>query len=299
MKAVVTGAGGLVGRVLVPKLEASGFDVHGCDLEVDVADPDAIGAFVAQVEPDAVVHLAAISATRLDDDAASSIFRINFGGAAAVLDAVRAHAPSARLLFVSSGLIYGRLAPGEESFDESAALRPRGAYEWTKAAGDRLMAEVHDLPVIRARPFNHTGWGRRDDFVESRFAKQLVAIEAGRLPREVSAFNVEGARDFLAVRDVCDAYVRLLDPSVPAGSYNIASGQGTTIREVFERLVAVSGIQAELITDPADQDADDRSVGNAGKLRGATGWEPVTPLDESLLEVIDFWREQEARAGSA
>ncbi len=299
MKAVVTGARGLVGRVLVPMLERSGIEVHGCDLEVDVADPDAIGAFIAAVQPDAVVHLAAISATHLDEEAASAIFRINFGGSAAVLDAVRAHAPGARLLFVSSGLIYGRLARGESSFDEQAPFRPRGAYEWTKAAGDRLMAEVRDLDVIRARPFNHTGWGRRDDFVESRFARQLVAIEAGRQPPEVRAYNVAGARDFLAVRDVCDAYVRLLDRSVPAGSYNIASGQGTTIREIFERLVAVSGIEAGLVVDPADQDADDRSVGNAGKLRHATGWKPETPLDETLADVIAFWREQEARGENA
>ncbi len=300
MHILVTGAAGLVGRQLLPRLEREGHDAMGCDVagsgcehEVDVANPVAFGALVDALRPEAIVHLAAISATRTPEDDPAQVFRVNFGGVQSVLAAVRERVPAARLLLVSSGLIYGcDLAEGE-AFDETAPFRPRGAYGWSKAAGDRLAslhAEQHGLDVVRVRPFNHTGPGRRDDFVEARLARQIAAVELGIQPPFVDALNVEGTRDFLAVEDVIDAYAKLLAPSVPAGTYNIASGQGVRIREVFDRLLAGSTAEAELRVAPEQQDPSDRSVGNAQRLRDATGWAPHRDLDETLGRLLESWR---------
>lgn len=293
MRILVTGAGGLVGRQLLPRLEADGHEVVGCDLEVDVADPVAIGRLVGETAPDAIVHLAAISATRNPGDDPAEIFRINYGGVGCVLEAMRTHAPRARLLLVTSGLIYGTGLAEGEAFDEQAPLHPRGAYGWSKAAGDRLAAlhaEEFGLDLVRVRPFNHTGPGRRDDFVEAKFARQIVLIERGLQEPVVEAWNVEGTRDFLDVEDVIDAYARLLSPEVPAGVYNVASGCGVRIREIFERLLAHSSVKAELMVPADAQDASDRSVGCAERLRAATGWTPSRDLDDTLGRLLESWR---------
>ncbi|MBW2245355.1 MAG: NAD-dependent epimerase/dehydratase family protein [Deltaproteobacteria bacterium] len=293
MRILVTGAGGLVGRLLLPRLQADGHETIGCDLEVDVADPAAIGALVEEVIPDAIVHLAAISATRNPADDPAEIFRINYGGVGCVLAAMRAHAPGARLLLVTSGLIYGTALAEGETFDESAPLRPRGAYGWSKAAGDRLaayQAAEAGLDVVRVRPFNHTGPGRREDFVEAKLARQLAAIERGIQAPVVEAWNVEGTRDFLDVEDVIDAYAQLLSPEVPPGVYNVASGRGLRIREIFERLLAHSTVEAELVVPAEVQDPSDRSVGCADRLRAATGWAPKRDLDDTLGRLLESWR---------
>ena len=298
MQIMVTGAAGLVGRQLVPHLERAGHSVASCDLagcafELNVADPISLAGAVAEIRPDAVIHLAAISATRNPDDDPADIFRINFGGTANLFDAVEAIVPKARVLFISSGLIYGPLNAEQHAADETAPLQPRGAYGWSKAAGDRLAEARADagLDIFRVRPFNHTGWGRREDFVESRLAKQIVEIERGEAAPQVHASNVAGTRDFLDVSDVVEAYLRLLDPAVPKGAYNVASGTGRTIQEIWDRMIALSPTEAELVIEPQHQDGSDRSIGDATRLKSATGWAPSVEIDHTLAQVLRFWRE--------
>ncbi len=294
MRVLVTGSEGLVGGRLLPRLEKAGCDAWGCDRDVDVADPAALATRVAAVQPEAVIHLAAISATRNPRDDPAEIYRINFGGAAALFAAVETHVPRARVLFVSSGLVYGRLPTGAAAFDERAPLRPRGAYAWTKAAADRLGAEyaTAGLDLVRVRPFNHTGPGRRADFVESRLALQLARIEAGLQEPVVRVHNLEAVRDFLSVDDVVEAYLQLLDPAVPPGVYNIASGVGRSIREVWQRLLAHSRVRPDLEAVPEAQDASDRSIGDSSRLRTRTGWEPRDSLDATLGALLEFWRDE-------
>lgn len=293
MRVLVTGASGLVGSRLVPALEGAGHRVHGCDLDVDVASAAAFAPVVSSFAPEAIAHLAAISATRDPDEDPSAVFRINYGGAAVLFETTARLAPGARVLFVSTGLIYGSLAPRARSFDEQAALRPRGAYGWSKATGDRLgqaWAE-RGLDVVRARPFNHTAAGRRDDFVESRLARQLAAIELGQQEPVVHALNVRAVRDFLTVDDVVAAYQALLDPAVEPGAYNIASGRGVSILEIWQKLLAHASVEPELVWREEDQDETDRSVGDATRLKDVTGWSPRGDLDATLGSILDFWRE--------
>lgn len=293
MRVLVTGAAGLVGTRLQPRLREAGHESVGCDLDVDVSDPEAMGEKLAEVRPDAVVHLAAISSTRNPDDDPNEVFRINFGGAAALFDAVARHRPEARVLFVSTGLVYGSLPADRDGFDESAPLRPRGAYAWTKAAGDRLATTrvARGMDIVTVRPFNHTGPGRRADFAESRLAREIAAVELGLQEPVVKAYNLAARRDFLDVDDVIEAYLQLLDPRVAPGVYNLASGRGRSIQEIWDTLMVHSSATVQLISDPADQDASDRSIGDARRLRAATGWEPTRDLDETLGRLLAWWRE--------
>ena len=294
MRVVVTGAQGFVGRRLVARLEGRGDVVAGFDRELDVSDLAAVTGFVRQHHPEAVVHLAAKSSVAASFAAAAAVYRVNYLGARSVLAAVRDAAPAARLLLVGSGECYGpgqRDAPG---FDESAPLRPRSPYAQAKAAADLLGARFAErgLSVVRVRPFPHTGPGQSDTFAASSFARQLAELEAGMRPPRLHVGELDSVRDYLDVDDVVAAYLDLLDPAVPAGCYNVASGNGVTLRRVLELLLSHSSSQPEIVIDPTRLRPADASLGCAAKLRDTTGWAPRIPLGDTLRRLLEAWRAQ-------
>jgi GDP-4-dehydro-6-deoxy-D-mannose reductase len=218
---------------------------------------------------------------------------VNFLGSRAVLEAVRRRAPGARVLLVGSGAVYGRGAPGRPPFDEASPLRPDSPYAWSKAAADRLGGRHAEagLAVVRCRPFNHTGPGRPDLYVESALARQIAEIELGRREPRLRVGNLESVRDFLDVDDVVEAYLALLRSEVPPGAYNLASGAGRRIGELLEMLLAHTRVRPKLEVDPALVRPTESSVGCAARLRAATGWVPRRPLETTLAGLLDAWRE--------
>jgi GDP-4-dehydro-6-deoxy-D-mannose reductase len=297
VRVLVTGAGGFVGRHLVAALEDEGHAVVGVDREVDVREAGAVDAAVLRGAPEAVVHLAALSFVPDSIREPEAAFRVNFLGTRHVLEAVRRGAPRARVLVVSTGHVYGTALPDAPAFDEGAPLRPGSPYARAKAAADLLAGcyASRGLDVVRVRPFNHTGPGRPDAFVESSLARQLVEIEAGRRTPRLAVGNLDAVRDFLDVRDVVEAYRRLLDPAVPPGLYNLASGVGRSIRALLEALLECvdlgpRGAELSLEVEAERWRPADRAVGDASRLRSATGWEPRVPFAVTLRDLVGGWR---------
>lgn len=288
----VTGAGGFVAAHLLPRLAEAGAEVTPTDTDLDVADTGAVAAAVRRLRPDAIVHLAARSSVAASLEDASGVYAVNFVGARAVLAAAEAHAPKARVLLVGSGEVYGTATPDAPPFDESAPLRPRSPYAWTKACADLLGASyaARGLDVVRVRPFNHTGPGQSDAFVASSFARQLAEMEAGRREPVLRVGNLESVRDFLAVDDVVDAYLALLDPTLPPGVYNVASGRGWPVRELLDALVGASSVKPRIEVDPARHRPTDRAVGDADRLRAAAAWQPRRELAATLHGLLEYWR---------
>ena len=293
MQVFVTGVAGFVGRRLEARLRAEGARVIGTDLELDVADATRVSEAVAAARPDAIVHLAAISFVPEAARNPLAVYRVNFLGARSILEAACKLSPGVRVLLVGSGHIYGSAGPGAPPFDEGSPLRPDSPYGWSKAAGDLLGGVYADrgVDVVRVRPFNHTGAGRPAHFVESSFARQIAEIEAGQRPPKMAVGNLDSVRDFLDVDDVLDAYVRLLDPKLPAGPYNVASGKGTSIRDLLDALLAETSVRPEVSVDPDRWRPADTSVGSAERLAKAAGWAPTTPLRQTLKQLLDGWRQ--------
>jgi GDP-4-dehydro-6-deoxy-D-mannose reductase len=294
VRVLVTGAGGFVGKILLPRLASAGHACTGCDLEVDVTDAAAVASTVAAVAPEAIVHLAALSSVALSHGAAEKTYRVNFLGTRNVLEAASRHAPRCRVLVVGSGDEYGSNPPGASPFDESAPLRPRSPYARSKACADLLGAVYaqRGLDVVRTRSFNHTGPGQRDSFVAASFARQLAEIEVGRREPRMLVGNLESVRDFLDVKDVAEAYALLLDSSVPPGVYNVASGRGVPIGDVLKQLLDHSYVQPEIEVDPERLRPADHAVGDAARLRAATGWAPRIPISATLEHLFEDWRLQ-------
>jgi GDP-4-dehydro-6-deoxy-D-mannose reductase len=297
MRVWVSGAAGFVGRRLVARLEQQGAQVLGCDHEVDVADAQAVRRSISDARPEALVHLAAVTYVPAAASDPALAFRVNFLGTLHVLQAVRREVPEARVLVVSSGAVYGTAAPDDPPFDEGRPLRPGSIYARAKAAADLLGGAfaARGLDVVRVRPFNHTGAGRPDRFVESRLARQLAEIELHRRPLRLHVGNVDAARDFLHVDDVVEAYCALLRRDVAPGIYNVASGRATSIRALIDLLLAQTGLAPEIVVDRDLWRPADVIHGSARRLAAATGWRPTRTLEETLAEILAYWRAQVGR----
>ncbi len=292
---VVTGAGGFVGGHLLPALHGAFPDAAIAGLMANVTDPAAVMAEIADGRPDAVVHLAAISAiatARTDPDQA---WTVNLGGTLNVARAITAHAPDCTLLFASTADLYGASFHGGGALTEQAVLAPLNTYAATKAAADLALGAMaaEGLRVIRARPFNHTGPGQSDAFVVPAFARQVARIAAGLQAPVLRVGALTPLRDFLDVRDVCAAYAACLAHDVPPGTVlNLASGIPRRVGDVLEALMRAAGVEAEILTEtdrlrPTDIAA---AMGDASRARHLLGWAPVIPWAQTLADVLEDWR---------
>ncbi|HTD37945.1 MAG TPA: GDP-mannose 4,6-dehydratase [Candidatus Limnocylindrales bacterium] len=314
MRVLVTGARGFVGRHLTAALRARGHEVveadhgpHDDALPVDVTDALAVRAAFDLARPDAVAHLAAQASVpaSLADPAAT--LAVNARGTLHVLDAARAVAEDGmrpRVLVVSTGDVYGVQPRERYPLRESAPPLPRSPYAASKAAAEALaQAYAHSFGVdaVVTRAFNHIGPGQDERFAVAAFAAQIARVAAGG-EHVVSVGNLEASRDFLDVRDVCEAYALLLEGRGGAGEiYNVCSGTAMTMREMLRRLIEIAHVAVEVREDPARMRPADVpvSVGDAAKLREATGWAPRIPLAAALRAVYDDVRARTAPAASS
>lgn len=298
--ALLTGASGFVGPYLARHLVSLGYDVWGASLSgqasgdyravaLDVRDASRVEGIVKELAPDEIYHLAGITRPALGG--VDEFYEVNFRGTLHVLDAAKLI--GARVLVVSSAYVYGT---HDKPLTEEAVLRPINPYGVSKAAADlaAIPYALEGLRVVRVRPFNHTGPGQSPDFVLPTLVTQLARIEAGNALAALELGNLDTVRDFTDVRDVVRAYPRLLQGGENGEVYNLASGRGVSVRELADQVMALSRVPVRLEVAPDRVRSTDIPflVGDASKLRRATGWEARYTLEETLKDMLEFERKQ-------
>jgi GDP-4-dehydro-6-deoxy-D-mannose reductase len=259
--------------------------------EVDVLDAAAVAAAIRDVRPRAVVHLAALSSVAESWAAAGAVWSVNVIGTVNVLEAVRDEAPAARILFTSTGEVYGRAA--RIPTPETEQLAPVSPYAASKAAAEIACehARLHGCEVVVARAFNHEGPGRDTRFAIGSWTRQIAALEeAGGGTLEVGDLTAE--RDLTDVRDVCRAYTLLLDDGVEAGIYNVATGRSVSMSAVVDELVALARVEIAVEQRPERMRPAEipRMAGDPSRLRAATGWEPQISLEQTFADALEAAR---------
>lgn len=291
---LITGATGFVGQHALARWPlASSLSVDN----IDIRDKPSMLAYFAGQLPDTVLHLAALSFVPDSFKAPEQTFEVNFLGTLRLLEALAESGFKGRFLFVSSGDAYGMVPVGSLPIDETLALRPRNPYAVSKAAAEALCyqwSQTGPFEVVIARPFNHIGAGQASSFALSDFARQIAEIGAGLRPPLLSVGNIDVTRDFTDVSDVLCAYGLLMQHGRSSEIYNVCSGVERSVRSLLEQLLELSGVRAEVINDPARfRPADQPRVwGSHEKLSRHTGWQPVVPMDETLLSLYRYWERE-------
>lgn len=305
MKVLVTGADGFVGRRLVRRLAQDGHEVTaGCgpggaalggvarSVPLDVTRRESVDAFLAD-GADAVVHLAALASVREANADPARTWAVNAEGTARIacrLVAIqRAGRADPLLLISSSGEVY---VPGAgRPHVETDPVGPVAPYAASKLGAELAALEAWrsvGLRVVVARPFPHIGPGQQASYWVARRVRVLLEAKRRGAPA-VTVGDLTAVRDFSHVDDVADAYVALLASGRPGEVYNVASGEGVTLDLVLSKLEALIGIHPLREVDAGEMRPDARPyhVGDAAKLRAATGWRPRRSLDDALRDVLD------------
>ena len=314
MRILITGITGFVGGHLVEHLMAAGghalFGVsrrgqwpaalahlapHARLLACDLCDRAATEAVLREVRPDWVVHLAGYANTGGSFRDPERAWSENLTATRVLYDALAAAAPKARVLFVSTGLIYGEPDRPDEACDESTTLKPASPYAASKAAADLVSYQYTRSPgldIVRVRLFNQIGPRQSADFAVPNFARQIAAAEAGAQVPEVHTGDLSARRDITDVRDIVATFPLLLEKGVNGEAYNAARGDSYQIQDLLDRLVSLARVPIRVIQEVVPGRKADTAVtrADATKLRTATGWQPRFPLDRTLADILDHWR---------
>ncbi|WP_049696401.1 GDP-mannose 4,6-dehydratase [Pseudomonas fulva] len=285
-RALVTGINGFTGRYMAAELRANGYEVIGTGSQpstapdyhqVDLADGPGLRALLAELQPDVIVHLAAIAF--VGHGAADAFYQVNLIGTRNLLEAIAACGKTPEcVLIASSANVYGNVSEG--MLDEHTPPAPANDYAVSKLAMEYMAKLWCDrLPIVITRPFNYTGVGQAGNFllpkIVSHFQRKAPAIELG---------NLDVWRDFSDVRAVVRAYRGLIEARAVGQTVNVSSGITHSLREVIAKCSAITGHTLDVQVNPAFVRANEVKTlcGDNARLRALVpGWE--TPaLDETL-----------------
>lgn len=314
MRVLITGITGFVGGHLAERLLAEGeHAVAGVSrggawpanlahlggkaelIDGDILNADAMEAVLRRVNPDWVFHLAGYANTGKSFHEPDVCWEANLTGTRRFYDAVARSGVRPRILFASTGLVYGDPDPGREYTDELTTLKPASPYAASKAAADLLSHQVSRLPgldVLRVRLFNQIGPRQSADYAVPNFARQIAAIERGDQPPVMETGDLSAFRDLTDVRDMVRALVLVMAKGERGAAYNAGTGWVRQIGDLLRALVELARVPIQVRSKVEPGRASDTLVSKADprKLKVATGWEPEYDLSRTLADVLDSWR---------
>ncbi len=317
MRVLITGITGFVGSHMAEYALAKGVEVFGACrwrsnteniaalrsklriIEADLRDQSSVQEMLATTQPDLIFHLAGQSQVMTSWHAPAETLQTNVIGQVHLLEAIRQRGGKfPRVLVVGSSEEYGLVEERDLPVTEDHQLQPLSPYAVSKVSQDLLAYQYfrsYGIPCIRARAFNHDGPRRGEVFVTSAFARQIAEIELGMREPVILVGNLNARRDYTDVRDIVRGYWLLLKKGVPGEVYNLCSGRSHAIREILDFFLTQSKVKKiEVREDPTRLRPSDlpNLFGCAERIRAATGWVPTIPFEQTLLDVLNYWREK-------
>ena len=300
MSVLVTGARGFAGSHLVEYLEKSGIAVTRWAREdVDLLDRKAVSRAIGDLQPAVVYHCAGVAHVGQSFTNIGDTFAANVLGTHHLLDALRQAGGRARVLITGSSLVYRQ---SDRALSEEDPIGPATPYAVSKFAqemlGQRGIKE-DGQQVLFSRSFNHTGPRQGPSFAAPSFARQIARIEKGHMAPEIVVGNLEAARDLHDVRDTVRAYAAIIERGTPGRIYNVCAGQTFKIRDVLDRLIALSHMPVKVKIDPSRYRPSDNPIllGDRSRIARELGWKPEIPLEQTLLDLLDYWRKNSEDRG--
>jgi GDP-4-dehydro-6-deoxy-D-mannose reductase len=312
---VVTGGAGFAGSHLIDRLDEvlpfgdpvhawrrpGGSPAHRASArlswaDIDLLDAAAVRKAVELARPAAIYHCAGSPHVASSWSDMLTPLQSNVLSTEHLLLAIEQHSPDTRLFVPSSALVY---AMGDHPLGEEAALKPRTPYGVSKLAQEFLATRAHrdrGLATLVARPFNHIGPRQEASFVAAAFARQIAEIEAGRVEPVIKVGNLDARRDLTDVRDTVRAYQAITERGVPGRIYNVCSGRAYRIGDLLDHLVSLARIRVRVAVDPDKLRPSDVPVltGDGSRIAADLGWRPEIPIERTLSDLLEYWRERVA-----
>jgi GDP-4-dehydro-6-deoxy-D-mannose reductase len=322
MRVLITGITGFVGSHVAEWALSRGAEVVGAArwrsdtqyidhlrdrltlIQSDLRDLSSARDLVERSRPDYVLHLAAQSYVAASWTTPSETLITNALGQMNLFEAIRQLKTATRFLVIGSSEEYGLVYPDELPIRETNPLRPLSPYAVSKVTQDLMGFQYfksYGLDIVRARAFHHTGPRRGEAFATSNFAKQIAEIEAGLREPVVDVGDLKPSRDFSDVRDIVRGYWLLLERGTAGEVYNLCSGVDWTIERMLTFLLersTVHGIQVRVDAERLRPSDVPVVRGCAEKIERATGWRTEIPLEQTLADVLDYWRQRIRRPGA-
>ncbi|MHB8896120.1 MAG: GDP-mannose 4,6-dehydratase [Candidatus Geothermincolia bacterium] len=271
---------------------------HVTLFDCDLKDSVAVRHCLSDVRPDYIFHLAAQSFVPTSWKAPVETVCTNMIGEINLFEAMRELGlKETRIQLAGSSEEYGMVYEDEVPIKETNPLRPLSPYGVSKVGQDLLGYQYHEsygLYAVRTRAFNHTGPRRGDVFVSSNFSRQIANIEKGNVEPVIKVGNLDARRDFTDVRDMVKAYWLALEKGEAGEVYNLGSGKDVTIRKMLDILLSFSDIEIEVRQDPERMRPSDVEIllADTTKFHDLTGWVPEIPLEKTLEDLLNYWRER-------
>ena len=260
---------------------------------VDLLDRSAVVEAIARLRPALVYHCAGAAHVGQAWERTEATFAINVRGTHHLVEGLSMAGAEARVLVPGSALVY---RPANEALTEDHPLIPTSPYGVSKLAQELLGSHTSapGVQVMIARAFNHFGPRQDPAFSTSGFARQIAAIEAGLQPPAITVGNLDARRDLTDVRDTVRAYHAIAERGRPGRPYNVCSGRAVAIRDVLDLLVARASVPIRVQVDPARFRPNDVPLllGDPSRLRDELGWAPKIPLEQTVDDVLQYWRRE-------
>ncbi len=261
---------------------------------VDLLDRPAVARALATLKPSVIYHCAGIAHVGESWSQPVRALSVNVLGTHSVLEGVRDAGLQCPVLVTGSALVY---KPSSNILREDDPIGPSDPYGVSKLAQEMLAARHLHEPVFIVRPFNHAGPRQSPTYVTSSFARQIAEIESGLHEPVIRVGNLDAQRDITDVRDTVRAYHLVVKHGSPARPYNVCSGRAYRVRDLLEGLVGRSRTPIRVELDPERLRPSDNPIiaGDRSRIGAETGWEPRIPIQQTLDDLLDYWRAQTAR----
>ena len=265
--------------------------------EGDIEDAFAVSDAVAQARPDYIFHLAAQSYPSASWGAPVATMRANVEGTINLLEAVRRHAPAARVHIAGSSAQYGVVSPDAIPIQESHPMRPASPYGISKVGQELLGLQYFDsygVHTVVTRSFNHVGPRQGDRTAIQTFCRQMALIEVGRQAALIQVGNLEPQRDYTHVDDVARALWALIQRAPGGTVYNMCSGRAVRIGDILDMVVAHGRVPVTIEVDPSRLRPVDEPIlrGDNSRLVAVTGWQPQITMEQIVVESLEYWRQR-------